>query len=190
MSEQAAPKPQCEGCGATLVCVGCDDVRPQAEDIYKGWRVRTPFGRWETVERVAQANEYAPVLIWTQETGEVPWRYPRYRRLDARRPEETYGTGRPELRAVELSYDRAAPMFVVATREGWREGWQESECVLVEARFDGTARGWTVRHRPDLEGEPVVLRRPSKAAARGELRRLGREYAKRMKVRFTVAAAR
>lgn len=108
-------RPGCPECAATLTCPQCDDSRPDARDLSTGWRLRTPFGRWETITRAHQPHEYAPVLIWTNLSGELPYRYTRWTKVDATRPEWLI-PGKPELRYFESAVRRTAGRAVKVTR--------------------------------------------------------------------------
>lgn len=184
-------KPRCEGCGAELKCPGCDDTRPTADDVYRGWMLLTPFGRWEEITKTEQANQYAPVYIWTKQTGEKrPFRYWRWTKVDARRPLETYA-GDPEVRVIEQEW-RDGAMYAVAThsRSGRGIPGGSDGGVLVEARDAGRGQGWTVTHHPSPDSDdPEAIRCESKAKARSEVRRLGRQYAKDMGVKFRLPDA-
>jgi hypothetical protein len=171
------------------VCPTCGDTRATANQIWAGWRLRTPLGRWENVARVEQPRgEYGPVLIWTEETGDqVPFRYWRLAKVDARPPELTFH-GQPELRVHEMSW-RDGPIYVIPTMNTFAAPLGGGEHVLVEARHV-KGEGWQVVHRPDpMTDDVVVIRFANKAKARAEVRRLGREYAKKMGLKLAVPKA-
>lgn len=183
----ATPRPGCPDCEtAKLACPNCDDNRPTAEDIDVGWRIWTPFGRWETVEKTHQSNRFGPVLIWTREAGTAqPWRYARVRRLDARAPENP-GAGIPEIRVVE-DLGAHEPMIAYATFDTNESGFDGGGMLAIANRPDAGG-GWQVVHWPG-HGEPVHINHPSKAKARAELHRIAADYAEKMNVRVTVQKA-
>jgi hypothetical protein len=182
-----SPRPGCPDCQeGTLICPVCDDRRPTAADLDIGWRLRTPFGRWETVTDVRQDNPYAPIQVRTVESGpDLAWPYPRWRHLDAHpADQDLYGT--PEIRVVE--YDgAAAPMYAVATRAGAHPDVVTGEGILATASrlsrlSNGQVQaGWQVCHQTRTD-KPVVVACGSKAKARTQLRRMAGEYAKAYKV--------
>lgn len=182
---QKTPRPTCPDCESRkLACPSCDDNRPTAEEIHAGWRIRSPFGRWETVERVQHDNQYAPVLIWTKESGpHQSWRYPSWRKLDATRPELTFN-GTPEVRVFEYEW-REGPMYAFATMDTIVPDIVSGDGILVSARPLGPGKGWEVAHRPD-GGDQVVIACNGKAKARSELRWLARQYAKKLGVKLTL----
>lgn len=180
-------QPNCAECGLTLNCPDCNDTRPTAADIWTGWMIYTPFGRWELVVKTEQVNEYAPVYIWTKETGKRPFRYWRWTKMYARRPMEVRG-GTPEVRFVEHAWNDG-PMYAVATHSSAGHGLLSGNDagVLVEAVFGGRGNGWKVVHRPDpATDEPETFTCISKAQARTKVRELGRMYAKQMGVKFVL----
>lgn len=175
-------EPTCRSCGGDKKCLGCDDVRPTAGQLAPGWRFVSPLNRWETVERVEQANEYAPVRVWTDGTGPgYSWHLPRWRKLDAVAPPwRPHGT--PEIRVVEYEYDRAAPMFAVITLDTVHR--PDNEDPVAEAHYS-RENGWKVTHRPDGGGPVVVVDCDSKAKARTALRAAARAHAKALGVKVT-----
>lgn len=179
-------RPECPDCGdGKLTCPNCDDQRPTAEQVYPGWKILSPFDRWETIDRVDQANQYAPVLIWTKESGpEQPWKYPRWRHLHALAP-VLVPHGKPEIRVVDYPW-RDGPIYAAATIDTSYAEVPAGEGILVQARPLGKGKGWEVAHWPG-GGTPVTIHRDSKAQARAEVRRLAREYAKKFKVKLTLA---
>lgn len=183
-------EPTCRSCGGDRKCLGCDDVRPEAEKLDKGWQFVSPLGRWETVNRVDQANEYAPVRVWTAETGpDYSWLMPRYRKLNAVAPPwNWHGHGTPEIRIVEHSFGRDAPMYAVTTLDTIYRPHVED--YIAEARYTREG-GWKVTHRPDGGGEVVVVDcGRSKAKARTALRAAARQHAKALNVKVAVEGAR
>lgn len=186
-------QPNCEACGLQLSCPDCNDSRPTAADIYTGWLIRTPFGRWEEVRKVQHANQYAPVYIWTKETGETrPFRYWRWTKMDARRPMEATYAGTPEIRIVEYGWTDS-PIYAVATHSKSSTsliGGNDAG-VLVEGRFAGRGKGWHVVHHPDpATDNQETIQCASKAQARSKVRELGRQYAKQMGVKMVIAEKR
>lgn len=179
-------EPTCLGCGGDRKCLGCDDIRPEAEKLYAGWQFVSPLDRWETVVRTEQANEYAAVRVWTDKTGpDYSWRIPHYRRIDAVAPSPRTLHGKPEIRIVEFEYARDAPMYAIPTLDTvWRPDIDDH---LVEARYS-RGNGWTVTHRPD-GGEPVVILCDSKAKARTALRAAARQHAAALGVKVVAQPA-
>ncbi|MFG2056649.1 hypothetical protein ACGFI9_21765 [Micromonospora sp. NPDC048930] len=177
-------EPTCLSCGGDKKCLGCDDTRPKAERLDQGWRFMSPLDRWETVERVEQANDYAPVRVWTDKTGPgYSWLIPRWRKLHAVAPALRWH-GTPEIRIFEYQYARDAPMYAIATLGTVRQ--PDIEDCLVEARYT-REDGWKVVHRPDGGGEPVVVDcGRSKARARTALRAAARQHAKALGVKVAV----
>lgn len=176
---QPAP-PQCPSCGAGLKCPGCDDIRPTAEDLHTGWQFRSPVDRWETVERT-DSTGYGPVRIWTKETGpDYCWLLWRHTKLEATRP-PLHLHGTPEIRIVEYEW-RDGPMYAVATISTHRQ--PDTFNALVEARHGGRGKGWIVTHRPNGNGDPVVIECASKAAARTSLRAAAKLHAKALGVKL------
>ncbi len=178
-------EPTCRGCGGDKKCLGCDDIRPEAEKLDQGWRFVSPLDRWETVERVERSNEYAPVRVWTDKTGPgYSWLIPCWRKLHAVAPSlRRHGT--PEIRIVEYGYARDAPMYAIATLDTIYR--PDVEYHLVEARYTREG-GWKVVHRPD-GGEVVVVDcGRSKASARTALRAAARQHAKALGVKVAVQA--
>lgn len=184
-------QPNCVDCGQELACRECNDTRPTAGDLYAGWRILSPFDRWETIVKVEHPDRYGPVRVWTSELGEqIPWTFPAWRKMTAREP-DTRMHGEPEIRVVEYDYARDAPMYAVATASTNRGDIITGDGVLVRATYT-RGEGWTVHHHwPDRGGPPEATRRGSKAAARTEVRRIAREYAKKMGgVKVTLPDAR
>ncbi|WP_320069636.1 hypothetical protein [Micromonospora sp. RTGN7] len=180
-------EPTCRSCGGNKQCVGCDDIRPKAEQLAPGWQFFSRLGRWETVERIEQANEYAPMRVWTDKTGpDYSWSIPGWRQLDAvAPPRRPHGT--PEIRICEYRYDRAAPMYAVVTLDTVYHA--ENKDPVAEAHYSREG-GWTVRHRPDGGGDVVVINcGPSKAKARTALRAAARQHAKALGVKVTLEPA-
>ena len=185
MSDQ---KPRCGGCGAELKCQGCDDIRACAEELYAGMRIRTPFGRWESITRVSRAGDYGPVFIYTTETSVIPRQYHRWTKVEAREPERESG-GRPEVRVTEYDW-RTGAILAAATHDRMGSPSIGDSGILVEAHTREGHSGWVVHHRPTPEGDVVQSHKPSKAAARTEVRRLAREYAKKMGVPMRIEERR
>lgn len=181
-------KPTCESCGRELQCDGCDDTRPTAEDLGPGWRVLSPFGRWEDVERVAQENRYAPVQVWTKQAGpDFSWIYGRWEKIEARRPAWLTNRGEPEIRVLVSKDD--VRMYVAATTGDTRYGWSApgSSAILAEAGNAGRGKGWWVWVSPTMG----ILTPPAdegltKDKARSELKRHAREFGKLLKVKVRI----
>ncbi len=185
-------QPNCQACGTTLVCKDCNDDRPTVDDLYEGWRFRTPFGRWELVTKVERSKSgYGNLLIWTQETGELePWSMPGYRKVTGHPPEQGWG-GTPEIRVIEFGYARDAPIYVVATTDANHAADITGDNgVLAQASYT-REEGWTVARRTmRFEDERQAISCSSKAKARTEIKRIARDYAKRMGVQMRVAPPR
>ncbi|WP_320069140.1 hypothetical protein [Micromonospora sp. RTGN7] len=175
-------EPTCRICGGSKKCVGCDDIRPVAEQVAQGWQVVSPLGRWETVERVERATEFSAVRVWTDRTGPgYSWSIPPWRKLDAAAPPRRCH-GVAEVRVWEHDYARDAPMYAVITLDTIHR--PDTEHPLAQASYSREA-GWAVTHRPD-GGEVVVIDcGRSKAAARTALRAAARQHAKALGVRVT-----
>lgn len=181
-------EPTCLGCGGDKKCLGCDDVRPVAEGLDVGWRFVSSLGRWETVDRVEQASQYAPVRVWTDATGpDYSWLIPRWRKVHAVAPPLRWH-GTPEIRIVEYQYARDAPMYAVTTLDTVRHVDPATEDHLVQACYSRES-GWQVVHRPDGGGDLVVVDcGRSKAKARTALWAVAREHARALGVRVAVEA--
>lgn len=178
-------EPTCLNCGGGKKCLGCDDTRPTAEKLAPGWRIVSPLDREETVERVEQATEYAPVRVWTDKTGsDYSWLIPRWRKLDAAAPPRHGRHGTPEIRIIEHRFGRDAPMYAVPTLDTVYRP-DNFEDYLAEAHYSRET-GWTVTHRPDGGGERVAVDcGRSKAKARTALRQAARQHAKALGVKVT-----
>ncbi|MEV7264007.1 hypothetical protein AB0N38_10690 [Micromonospora aurantiaca] len=176
-------EPTCLSCGGEKKCLGCDDVRPEAEKLDEGWRFMSPLDRWETVTRVQQDSDYAPVRVWTDATGpDYSWLIPRWRKLHAVAPALRW-QGTPEIRLFEYAYAPSAPMYAIATLDTIHR--PDIEHHLVEARYS-REDGWRVVHRPDGGGEPVVVDcGRSKAKARTALKAAARQHAKALGVKVS-----
>lgn len=179
---------QCESCGHDLVCKGCDDIRPKAEDLYAGWLIHSPFGVWETITKVEQASEYAPVRVWTAERGnKISWTYPRWQKVNAREPLSNIFHGEPEIRAA-VGNSRHQ-MWVAATTDTTRYGWNypDSEAMLAEAGFAGRGKGWWVRVAPRMGFiETPAAVGLSKEKARSELKRHAKEFGKLLGIKVKI----
>lgn len=177
-------RPRCPDCDEhDLVCPNCDDNRPTASDVDAGWRILSPFDRWETVART-EGGGFSRVLIWTEETGpDQPWWYFPWSKLHAIRPEWT-PHGRAVIRVVEHRWPDS-PMYAIACIDTNHDpDYVDPSGVIVQASTPGRGKGWTVSHRPG--GEVAVVVCDSKAKARSELRRLARQYAKTMGVKLVL----
>lgn len=181
-------EPTCLSCGRGKQCLGCDDVRPVARKLDAGWRFMSPVNRWETVERVEQANEYAPVQVWTDKTGSAySWSLPPWSRLDAVAP-PWRPHGVPEIRVWEYEFARDAPMFAVVTLDTVYR--PDTDHAVAQASYTREG-GWKVTHRPDGGGEVVVIDcGRSKAKARTALQRAARVHAKALGVKVVVQPSR
>lgn len=176
-------EPTCLGCGGDRKCLGCDDVRHEAEALSPGWRFVSPLNRWETVTRTEQANEYAPVRVWTNLTGQgYSWLITRWQKVDAVAPPPRTLHGTPEIRVFEHDYARDAPMYAVPTLDTVHR--PDTSEHLVEARYS-RERGWAVSHRPN-GGELITVWCDSKAKARTALRAAAREHAKALGVKVVI----
>lgn len=185
--EPSKPAPTCDGCGAELKCLGCDDTRPTADEIYKDWQIRSPLDRWETVTKVEYGGEHGPVLVWTDKTGpDYSWRYYRSTKVEAIRP-AGHLNGIPEIRIIEYSWGDG-PIHAVPTLSTIHR--TDMMRVLVEARYVGKGKGWNVVHRPNGRGEPVTIHCESKAKARTAVRAAAKLHAKALGVKVTTEATR
>ncbi|MBX7264952.1 hypothetical protein KIF24_02025 [Micromonospora sp. Llam7] len=175
-------EPTCRSCGGNKQCTGCDDTRPQANRLAPGWQFMSPMNRWETVERIEQATQYAPVRVWTDKTGpDYSWLIKQWCQLDAIAPPwRPHGT--PEIRIVEYGYDRSAPMYAVITLDTIYR--PENDNPVAEAHYSREA-GWKVTHRPGGGEVAVVDCGRSKAKARTALRAAARQHAKALRVKVT-----
>ncbi|MEU7620510.1 hypothetical protein AB0B27_31085 [Micromonospora rifamycinica] len=182
-------EPTCRSCGSAKQCLGCDDVRPRADQLGQGWRWVSPLNRWETVERVERANQYAPVRVWTDKTGPAySWLIDGHHQVDAVAPLRQHGV--PEIRVVEYEYSRDAPMFAVATLDTVRNAEHADRKEVVAEAYYSREHGWRLFHRPDGGGDRVVVDCGSKAKARTALRAAARAHAKALGVRMTVQPRR
>ncbi len=176
-------RPQCEVCGTKLRCHDCDDQRPTALDVYAGWKLLSPFGRWETVTRV-EVPEIGNAKIWTEEAGERPWGYWSNKHLNAFPPLlELHGA--PEVRVLEFDW-ADGPMYAVACQSTDQRMGVPSDGVLVQANTAGRGQGWKVQHLPTGATTHTVTECASKAKARTELRRVARAFAKEYGVQLTL----
>jgi hypothetical protein len=185
----AKPEPQkCDDCGREKTCARCDATPHTVEDLYQGWRFRTPMGRWETVTRVEQETKYSPVRIWTDKTGpEYSWKLNRWTKVKATPPDYD-NPGEPEIRIIEHTYSREAPMWAVLTSSHIRNA--DTETVLVQAGYAGAGKGWTIVHYPNGGNEQAVEHADSKAKARTALMAAARQHAKALKIRVRKQEAR
>lgn len=181
-------EPTCLSCGGDKKCVGCDDTRPEARKLQQGWRFVSPLNRWETVERVEQADDYAPVRVWTDQTGAgYSWLIPRWQKLHAVAPARLFH-GTPEIRIVEVGYARDAPMCAVATLDTVYQ--PDFGDPLVQAVYS-REHGWRVIHRADGGGDVLIVDcGRSKARARTALRAAARQHAKALGVQVAVQPKR
>lgn len=148
--------------------------------------MRTPLGEWQTVARVEQENQYAPCVVYMRERPEFGWRYTRWTKVDAV-PPAIAQHGKPEVRAIVGSSDIRMYALAILDSDGY--GWTPSnEQVLVEAGNAGRGKGWWVVSQPaGLISAVDRVEGLSKAGARSEVKRRGREFAKRLKVPFREA---
>lgn len=168
----------CDGCGGTLKCRICDDLRPTAGELSQGWMLRSPLDRWEKVVRVRHDEKYGPVLVNTDKTGpEYAWRYFSSSKVTATPPPMQFH-GVPEIRIVETPWHDGA-MYAVPTLSTVNP---DRSTVLVEAHFAGRGKGWKVSDRPG-GGDLVVTEFDTKAKARAALRAAARAHAKALGVK-------
>jgi hypothetical protein len=181
-------KPSCPECESELTCPVCTaekDPRPTAEEVYMCGRIRSPFGRWETITRVEQVDRYGPVQVWTEEAGpDFCWRYNRWDKVDFVPPPPSEATPAPEVRVVEWE-GHDGYMYVLAIGDGRSYGWvPPSSSVLAESRSAGRGKGWWVStHYQSADGKPMQFEFPSKAKARTKMNEIARAYAKLLKVK-------
>jgi hypothetical protein len=171
-------QPVCPQCGTVMHCHDCEDQRPTAGDVEAGWRLRTHLGRWETVATVVHPP-YQQVRIYTEESGTHQWRYWATTRVTANPPEATY-PGEPEVRFLDSTRDNA--MWLTATSSTTVHPGLSLESELGYARYQRDDHCWVVTHRPG--DEQIVTVAPSKAKARTQLKKIGRDYARTLGVRF------
>ncbi len=180
MTEQLPARPGCGVCGTRLVCHDCDDLRPTAEDLYGGWRLLSPFSRWETVTKTEHSAGGARVLVWTKESGARPWVYWYRTKVTAHAPEQ-HLHGRPEVRVTEHDF-AGGLIYAFACLDTDQRSYIDTTGVLVQATFVGRGKGWNVTHLPTDpatgdEGGQIVTNFPTKAKARSELIRVARQLA-------------
>lgn len=186
-STSDTPRQRCDNCGGELKCPGCEDIRPIAEDLYHGWTLLSPFDRWENVERVTRPNgDFGPVVVYTVQCGpEQPWRYTRWTKVDAVRP-QMHLNGTPIIRIYEADWGDG-PMYAYACIDTSHEGLPHTlgASVLAQASTAGRGHPWKVQH--NLGGsDTVVIECASKAKARTELRAVARQYARLLKVKVVL----
>lgn len=177
-------RPRCPDCGTGLICPDCDDTRPKAREIWAGWRIRSPFGRWETVTRTEQSAGGVYTNIWTSESGrDNPWVYSSSDHLDAERPRHELH-GEPEIRVLEGGF-RDAGIYIVACIDTDMRGYASSVATLASAMTMGRGKGWQVQYRKagEFVGEPCS----SKSEARRFMHRLAKDYAKSYGVKLNLA---
>jgi hypothetical protein len=181
----AVKRGTCESCCVDgLVCLGCDDTRPKADEVQPGWAFQTPLGAWETVARVdiPRGAQYGAVSIYTRARPDFGWRYNAWVQVDAAAPHIVSMHDTPEVRAIVGKNDLR--MYAVATVTGRRYGWtapRGGEC-LAEAGNGGRGVGWWVV----TEGGGDVDKREglTKAQARSEIKRRAKAFAKALKVPY------
>lgn len=157
------------------------DDRPTADDLSKGWRLRSRLDRVEVVERVERTEGYLAIKVWTDQTGpDYFWVYPRWEKVTATPPEPpTHGD--PEIRVIE-SWRGDGPMYAVATRSAILR--PDTFNALVTATTAGRSQPWKVTEwRGDT---PDITEFPSKAAARSALRRAARAHARALGVKLVL----
>lgn len=190
MIEETPARPSCGVCGTKLICHDCDDLRPIADDLYRGWRLLSPFDRWETVDRVDYSG-VGRVRVWTKESGKRPWIYWKNTKVTAHSAEQVLN-GKPEIRVTE--YDWAdGPIYAVACLDTDRRQAVASPGVLAQATYVGRGKGWNVTHiptEPDAAGTDgqTVTNVPTKARARTHLVRVARQLAAEYGVPLSVTA--
>ncbi len=187
--------PRCPSCESrTLVCPGCDDTRPAADELYTGWMIVSPFNRWETVTRT-ERHQYGQILVYTDQTGDgFAWTYHASDRVTAVRP-LLMSTGKPQIRIIEYAW-ADGPMYALATTSSVvAVNYEASQC-LVEARHLGRGKGWVVSHRRNGSSPPrfddatetnvVTDHVATKAQARAALTRAARQIGKQLQVEVYV----
>lgn len=175
-------RPDCDNCGETMVCLGCDDSRPKASSVRAGWVLRTPLGAWETVARVDMPPGQYSTVIYTTARPDFGWTYHDWGKVEAAAPGEYLAEGAtPEVRAIT---DGDLRMYAVATVTGRRYGWTAPRTgeLLAEAGNGGRGVGWWVN---TLSGDDADQRKGlTKAQARSEIRKRAKAFAKALKVPF------
>jgi hypothetical protein len=113
-----------------------------------------------------------------------PWHFWASSRVDMIRPLWPENVGEPEIRVVDGKY-RDSPIYAYATNSARsRDEVVSSHGQLIVATGPAApGDGWSVRHYPEPADDPVCIPFPSKAAARSEVRRLARGYARLFKVK-------
>lgn len=177
-----ANRPSCPACEGKMSCTDCDDMRPRAERIYAGCRLLTPLHRWEKVTET-ERPKFGKMIIRTEESGPVPWRYWPTDRIRFTEPETANG-GEPEVRMMS-GYGPFGIMHLAATSSSFGMPSISSSNELAHARYDKQNRKWVIVHYPDDSHDHTTIEADSKAKARTALRRLGKEYAKKLGVAFT-----
>jgi len=182
----AAPKrPACGDCGEALQCRGCDDARPTAEDVFPGWQILSPFGRWETVELREQGHSLAPIRLSTKECGpNFSWEFPRWEHVDARPPTFNRGTD-PEIRVISGTSRDDFRMYVIASTTTARTGsWgvPPAEAILAEAGNAGRGKGWWVVKGRRFSASAETTEGLTKAQARSAMVLIGKDFGKALKV--------
>jgi hypothetical protein len=175
-------RPNCPACGTGMKCHDCEYVGPRADDVYEGWMLLTHFHRWETVTQVHR-QRYGPISIYTTESGNQPWRYWREDKITGQPPRTAARHGSPEIRLVE-GYGRDGRMWLCATQSTVISPSFSNSADLANASYVRAEHAWFVRRRPAGADEDEVTRCDSKAKARAQLKTLGRQLAKTMKVKF------
>jgi hypothetical protein len=183
-----ATKPACGDCGQTLTCGGCDDQRPTADQLYAGWMLRTPLGRWEQVVKVDDKLGYlgGPIFVYTEKSAGHGWKYNPRHHVDAERPRFPLH-GDPQVRVVELA-GRDNAMYAVACLSTDQRNDPTYAGVIAWASTPGRGEGWTVEPRFG-DGPHKVVRCDSKREARTELRALARRYARALGAKFHIEQA-
>lgn len=184
--DEEPAKPNCGNCGQRLVCAGCDNIQPTAKNLYQSsgpWQIVTPLDRVEDVESVETDSLRIMIFVKTKQSGDHVWTYWQSDKVDAWRPTQV-SYGKPELRFIAGAY-RDSTMMVIATKDTIYSPSFESASIIAQA-VQKKGAGWHVTHHDNAGRTSITIECPSKTKARTELNRLGREYAKRLGVKYHI----
>lgn len=184
--DEETPKPNCDNCGKPLVCAGCETIHPTAKDLYQSsgpWQMVTPLDRVEDVESVETDSLRIMIYIKTKQSGDHIWTYWQSDKIDAWRP-SAVSHGKPELRFIPGAY-RDSTMMVIATKDTiWSPSFVSASVIAQAVQKKGA--GWHVTHHDNANRNTITIECGNKSKARTELNRLGREYAKRLGVKYRI----
>lgn len=172
-----------------LTCPHCqheidpDDLRPQADELYAGCVLISPFGRREMVTRVV--DDQPPfVRVFTVETGEgYGWRYLAGNQVTATMPpaaEVATSYAHPEIRIVDLPRAATPRLVAVATDASIEIPWFGGPAAVATRIGRGPA--WQVQTYPVGAGLSRLVEVPGKAQARQLVASAAAEHAKALGV--------